>query len=128
LSLKAGNDYCRQGLYEKALEEYNKIDQNSPLYSQSVFNIWYTTKKILKKRSLQKKQVGNNISIVFICDNKFVIPTSVAITSLIANKQPKTCYEIYIIVDNVDKDNLKKLYAFSSSQVAINIIEACSDK
>jgi chondroitin synthase len=37
--LKAGNDYYKQGLYEEALREYEKIDKDSVLYKQAEFNI-----------------------------------------------------------------------------------------
>ncbi|MDR1460680.1 MAG: glycosyltransferase [Campylobacteraceae bacterium] len=62
MSLQAGNEYLKKGLYGKAIEEYKKIDKNSPLYRQAEFNI-----KIIENRkniaiNLPQKQINENIS------------------------------------------------------------------
>ncbi|MDR0751277.1 MAG: hypothetical protein LBF12_01625 [Christensenellaceae bacterium] len=57
MSLKAGNDYCRQSLYNKALIEYGKIDKGSPLYQYDVFNMEYVRRRIICKIPNYKKQL-----------------------------------------------------------------------
>ena len=49
---------------------------------------------------------NTKVALVFVCDDGYVMPTSVAITSLIANKHPNTIYEIYIIGDNLSIQNI----------------------
>jgi glycosyltransferase involved in cell wall biosynthesis len=39
LNLKLGNEYSKQGLYDRAIKEYRKIDKLNPLYKQAEFNI-----------------------------------------------------------------------------------------
>ena len=39
----------------------------------------------------------DKVAIVFICDANFVLPTCVAITSLLKNKDENSFYDIYII-------------------------------
>jgi lipopolysaccharide biosynthesis glycosyltransferase len=64
------------------------------------------------------------IPIVFITDNNYVIPTGVAITSLILNKKPKTLYKIFVIVtEEVTKENKKKLIKCGKHKVTVELIE-----
>ncbi|MDR0407577.1 MAG: glycosyltransferase family 8 protein [Campylobacteraceae bacterium] len=134
MSLKIGNDYYKQGLYEKALEEYENIDKDSPLYKHALFSMEYIRRKIgrgsfnITIPPTKYGKIYNSVPIVFITDNNFVIPTSVAIISLIEKKRPETYYSIYIIIDNVSDENKKRLHAFENQQVSIKIIETASDK
>jgi glycosyltransferase involved in cell wall biosynthesis len=58
LSLKAGNDYYRQGLYNEALREYEKIDKNTPLYKHALFNIEYIKRKIARTDNLKEQSIS----------------------------------------------------------------------
>lgn len=67
------------------------------------------------------------IPIVFITDEEYTIPTSVAITSLISNKSPETIYEIHILVNRVSEESQNKLKEENRKNVSINIIEISPD-
>ncbi|HNZ65562.1 MAG TPA: glycosyltransferase family 8 protein [Smithella sp.] len=64
------------------------------------------------------------ISVVFICDSNFVIPTAVAITSMICNKNKDTHYAIYIIAAELSEDEIEKLCKFRGRDIDICIIKA----
>jgi lipopolysaccharide biosynthesis glycosyltransferase len=52
----------------------------------------------------------NNIPVVFASDNNYVIPTIVAITSMLINKNQDTFYQIYILENGITPENKKKFY------------------
>lgn len=62
------------------------------------------------------------ISVAFICDNHYVIPTAVAITSLICNKHPQTHLDIYIIANELSKAEIEKLSEFGDPEIDVHII------
>lgn len=64
----------------------------------------------------------------FICDRKYVIPTTVAITSLICNKNPDTNYTIYIITVGLSELEIEKFYEFKENNIDIHIIRASIKK
>ena len=68
------------------------------------------------------------IPVCFCTDDNYTLPTVVAITSLIKNKRPETVYDIYVIVDNVSKDNEKKLKACAEKSVSISLLPAPDHK
>ena len=68
------------------------------------------------------------IPVSFVCDSNYVIPTVVAITSLICNKNPDTYYDIYIITADLSEPELEKFYQFRSSTADIHIIKASLEK
>ena len=63
------------------------------------------------------------VRVAFICDDKYAMPTAVAIQSIIENKKPATEIEINIIANEVSPDNLEKLRSMTGKNVSINIIE-----
>jgi len=69
-----------------------------------------------------------NIPISFVCDSNYVIPTVVAITSLICNKNPDTYYDIYIITADLLEPELENFYQFRSSTADIHIIKSSLEK
>ena len=68
------------------------------------------------------------VPVAFICDSHFVIPTAVAITSLICNKNPNTYYDIYIIAVDLSEMEMKKFYEFKGGKANVHIIEASLEK
>jgi lipopolysaccharide biosynthesis glycosyltransferase len=68
------------------------------------------------------------VSVAFICDSHYVIPTAVAITTLICNKTPDTYYYIYIIGDDLSDNEIEKFYELRESTVDIHIIKASAEK
>jgi len=67
-------------------------------------------------------------SVAFICDSNYVIPTAVAITSLICNKNQDTYYDIYIIAVDLLEREIEKFYEFKESNTDIHIIKASLEK
>jgi lipopolysaccharide biosynthesis glycosyltransferase len=68
------------------------------------------------------------VSVAFICDSYYVIPTAVAITSLIQNKNQNTYYDIYIIAADLSENEFEKFYEFRGSNTDIHIIKASLEK
>ena len=68
------------------------------------------------------------IPVSFVCDSNYVIPTVVAITSLICNKNPDTYYDIYIITADLLEPELENFYQFRSSTADIHIIKSSLEK
>lgn len=50
------------------------------------------------------------IPIVFASDNNYVMPTIVAITSMLVNKKNNTFYDIYILENNIQEENKNQFY------------------
>lgn len=61
------------------------------------------------------------INVVMICDDKYVMPTSVAITSLIENKKDNSVIDIYIMCDNLNDKNMDILKKLSTDKVKVII-------
>ncbi|MGA2780323.1 MAG: glycosyltransferase family 8 protein [Smithella sp.] len=68
------------------------------------------------------------VPVAFICDSHYVIPTVVAITSLICNKNPDTYYDIYIIAADLSEMEIEKFYEFRESKADIHIIKVSLKK
>jgi lipopolysaccharide biosynthesis glycosyltransferase len=70
----------------------------------------------------------NEIPIVFITDNNYVLYTCVVITSLILNKRRKTIYKLYIIVTSeISRENREKLIANKTKNVSVEIMVCSTD-
>ncbi|MCC8098469.1 MAG: glycosyltransferase [Clostridiales bacterium] len=63
-----------------------------------------------------------NVPVVFISDDNYIIPTSVAIASLIFAKSPDTHYDIYIVCASLSEESEAAFSAFASDSVAIHVI------
>lgn len=68
------------------------------------------------------------INIAFITDDNYVIPTAVAITSLIKNKNAESLYNIYIVTTLLSDQNTKMFEQFNRSDVTIHIMVASLEK
>jgi len=68
------------------------------------------------------------VPVAFICDSHYVIPTAVAITSLICNKNPDTYYDIYVIAVALSEAETEKFYEFIGNSADIHIIKATLEK
>lgn len=66
---------------------------------------------------------GQAIYVVFITDDGFVMPTSVAITSMILNKREETVYNISILTDGISKDSESKLKSLEGPGVRIDLVK-----
>lgn len=64
------------------------------------------------------------IPIVFAADDGYAMPTAVAITSLLANKNKSSVYKIYIIAPSLSNENIEKLKSLETNTCHIEIIFA----
>lgn len=62
------------------------------------------------------------VPIVLISDDNYVIPTSVAIASMISAKKPDTHYDIYIVCASLSQESEEAFSVFESDSVAIHVI------
>ena len=62
------------------------------------------------------------INVAFICDDGYVMPTSVAITSLKYNKVNDSIVHVYIIASNLSEESEKLFLNFSDEYCCIHII------
>lgn len=68
------------------------------------------------------------IPVVFICDSYYVVPTAVAVTSLICNKNPDTNYVVYIITAGLPEKDIEKFNEFKNIGADIHVITASTEK
>ena len=64
----------------------------------------------------------NIINIAYILDDKYVIPTCVSMTSVIANKNESTTCNFYLITNELSDSSVELFKKFASDTVFINII------
>lgn len=62
-------------------------------------------------------------SVVFITDENYVIPTSVAMSSMISNKKLCSVYNIYILSDNISIKSKRMLKSMEIDGFNVNIVE-----
>lgn len=65
------------------------------------------------------------IQIVFISDDGYAVPTGVAITSLLCNKAPETCYSITVLGRSLSADNVRMLSALSPD---VTVVPCATDR
>ncbi len=64
-----------------------------------------------------------SVNLVFICDDGFVMPTIVAITSAILNKNEESVYNINVIGNNLSDYYYKEFESLQTENVHINVIK-----
>lgn len=72
--------------------------------------------------------MNNKIPVVLISDDNFIMPTCVAITSLIVNKAPETVYDIYIIMAECSEESYAKIQGLNELGTKVNLIRASLDE
>lgn len=68
------------------------------------------------------------IPVCFICDEKYVMPTAVAITSAIMNKNGDVIYDIYVVANNLSNESINILKDMETESAGIKIINANVDE
>ena len=68
--------------------------------------------------------MASKLSLCFICDEYYVMPTAVAITSLIVNKNYDNFYDIYLVTNNLSDKSITIFKNMETKSVRIFIIEA----
>ena len=64
------------------------------------------------------------IPLCFICDENYVMPTAVAITSVIANKDNDVYYDIYLVTNHLTSESVTILKNMETESIRIIIINA----
>lgn len=77
-----------------------------------------------------KKEKNRIIPVAMITDNNFIMPTCVAVTSLVNNKDEDTCYVIFIIMAECTPTSKSKIRELNllSEMCEVKLIEAGLDK
>ncbi|MDR2431602.1 MAG: glycosyltransferase family 8 protein [Candidatus Margulisbacteria bacterium] len=70
----------------------------------------------------------SKVPVVFVTDEHYVIPTCVAITSLLANRAPKTFYNVFIIGIKLSADSIAKLDSIAAKNFRLKIIAMPENK
>ena len=63
-------------------------------------------------------------TICFITDNRYIMPTTVAITSLVANKNSDSFYTVYVLAKDLTAENKAVLQTFNRPDVQLQVVEA----
>lgn len=71
---------------------------------------------------------NKNIPLVFICDNNYVMPTIVAITSIELNKKENTNYQFIIITAGISEENKQLFSKLSDTGINIKLLPVTGDK
>jgi len=77
---------------------------------------------------IQMMEGNSKINIVFICNDDYVLPTAVAIHSLIESKKSETSYKIYIIASGLLPKNVEILQGLQTDRAEIETVYVSSDK
>ena len=77
----------------------------------------------MKKNFFEKKATATETPICFITDDKYLMPTSVAITSLCKNKAPDSCYKIFILTSGLSKKSKEIVSKLRFHKCIIEIVE-----
>lgn len=64
------------------------------------------------------------VKIAFICDESYILPTGVAVTSLVKNKHQESLYHIYIIMADMSEESGKIFEKLEEPSVKISTIQA----
>jgi lipopolysaccharide biosynthesis glycosyltransferase len=70
----------------------------------------------------------NMIPVAFISDDNFIMPTCVAITSLLVNKAKDTEYDVYIIMAECSESSYEKINELKQFGSPINLVKASLDE
>lgn len=76
----------------------------------------------------QTQFTGQPIPVVFISDDGYVMPTCVAIQSLVQSKRPDTVYEIHIVCASLTEESQNIFRRFESDTVHIRIIQQSAER
>lgn len=70
----------------------------------------------------------NRVSIAFICDENFAMPTTVAIESLKRVKKETSAYVIYIVTTGLSEKKRQQFFDLQEKQVEIRVLDVSVDK
>lgn len=71
---------------------------------------------------------SNWVNIAFITDEGFLMPTTVAVNSLIRSKNPDSLYDIRIIASDCSDEKVNHLLQYNSKDIRVSVIKADTRK
>lgn len=118
------------------LEKYSRIKQ------EYIYDMWNSTSykigrgitcfgRNIKDHYLvkQKEASSNKIAhIVYITDEGYCMPTTVAMTSLKINKNPDSIYKVHIFASKISEDSRKRMMALNDESFIVDIIDVKQDE
>lgn len=111
--------------YKKSLQLYKEL-ANEIGFKFFKFNIEYCNSKLRVNNNIA---YAGNINIAFVCDNAYLIPTYVAVYSVIKNINCNMQCVIYIIANKIHPKDSNILKTLSKKNITIQIIniDKCYD-
>ena len=70
---------------------------------------------------------SDTVAIALICDEKFVLPTAVAIQSLIGSKLPQSAYKVYVVASGVTEEQVQLLESLGQPGCEVRCVLASSE-
>lgn len=67
--------------------------------------------------------MSTKVSLCFICDEMYVMPTVVAITSVLINKEYDDVYDIYVVANNLSDTSVEMLKKLGNETSQIILLE-----
>mgnify|MGYP003571418943 CR=1 FL=1 len=76
-----------------------------------------------KNINIYTKEIDkDSVNIVFITDNNYIMPLSIAIKSAIYNKNKNSKYHFYIVGEELSKNNIEKLEQMQKDNIKISVV------
>lgn len=83
---------------------------------------------VLKEKEIKEFAPLSKVDVAFICDSHYVLPTVVAITSLIDNKNKSTHYNIYVVAADISNREAEKFREFCAPDIRVYVIDVSLKK
>lgn len=116
----------------RSQSDYNFEMWHSTSYKLGRALTWMSRKnkdKQLYDEQYEQTLKKNNIChIVFITDEGYCMPTTVALTSLKINKRPETVYKIHILASEISDDSREKINSLAADNFILDIIDVKQDE
>ena len=131
MSIKKGNEFFNQGLYDLAIKEYQKIDSSNILYKQAQFNISLARKNLEIKPIVQESNYINfipnseNLPLVSVIMPVFNVAPYLDASIMSVLNQSYRNIEL-IIVNDASTDNglnIIKMYEAQDSRIKVLNLE-----
>lgn len=118
------------------LEKYSRIKQ------EYIYDMWNSTsykigrgityfgRNIKDHYLVKQKEVSSNkiANIVYITDEGYCMPTTVAMTSLKINIKPDSIYKVHIFASKISEDSRKRMMALNDESFVVDIIDVKQDE
>lgn len=93
----------------------NHLEQN-----KNIINTQKVNNNIIKTQKINDNKV---VDIVYILDDKYLIPTCVSVVSALTNKCSSSLYNFHFIANEISDESIALLKKLSNDKVSINVIK-----